>query len=112
MGLGEGSGLPQVTLQIGHRPQVGGTRRLLLFPLHHFPSAAGLLLPLLTGGAGDTGPRLQSPSLLGRSCLLGRDGKHHQIEARTLGPGPLAMENVNSLGSQGLLTARWNEGDK
>lgn len=90
--------LPQVTLYVGHRPQVSGTQRSGPFPLHHFPSVARLprLSPApgcpclcLLRGEGDAGALLQSPFSPGRPCLLGRGGKYHQVGARTLRPGRL-----------------------
>lgn len=95
-----GSELPQVTLQVGHRPQVSETRRLGPFPLHHFPSvtrvpclspAPGRPCLCSLRGEGGSGATLQSP-------LLGRGGKHHQIRARTRRPGPSPTEGVSSLG--------------
>lgn len=79
-----GSEQPQVTLHVGRRPQVSGTQRPGPFPLHHFPSAAGLpcrshssgcpCLCSLRGG-GDTGATLRHPLLAGGPAPLGRAGK-------------------------------------
>lgn len=99
---GAGSELPQVTLQVGRRPQVSGTQRPGPFPLHHFPSVARLPClspsPRLPGlcslrGEADTGARLQSP-LPSREALP--PGNRWEIPsdwARALQLGPYPTPN-------------------